>query len=246
MLTRTHSDTACYTYSDLVVEIEGREFKLHAAVMANASKYFSDTLANPYFCAMKREGKYFLKFDSRQYKDVVKCAAFVMVVEFVYSGRLIECEEETILMTGWTDEDGPFMSLECYILKIADFFQMDSMVSVYTTLFYRRLTPKTVIDKLLIVCKIPGLRAARQAAIDYIVENVDVVKVDLVAVRERAVCCGVVLTAWCAGARPRRLEWYAEVETVDPLRDHRSTHGDRERTGHVPRGIWSGVPCSQF
>lgn len=171
------------------MEIHGQEFKLHAAVMSNGSRYFATALGTPHFsCAWnkKTDGKYFLKFDSDFVEVQFVRQAFNMVVDFIYSGSATVSEAETIEMTGWTEETGPFMHLECDILKLADFFQMDWMLSVYTTIFQKRLTPTTVLEKLSYVCQVPGLKEARRAAIDYLVENIAAVQVDLLAVRQRA------------------------------------------------------------
>jgi hypothetical protein len=149
--------------------------------MGHASHYFKLVLKDTFNCAwnLKKDGKYYTRLCREKCGVEYLEEAFTMVVDFAYTGKPIVSMQETMHMVGWSDDEDapPSMLLECDILKLADFLSMDWMVSVYTSLFHLRLTPTTVLGKLCIVSKIPGLKDATSAAIDYLVENIDAVKV---------------------------------------------------------------------
>lgn len=149
--------------------------------MGHASHYFKLVLKDTFNCAwnLKKDGKYYTRLCPAKCGVEYLEEAFTMVVDFAYTGKPIVSMEQTMHMVGWLDDDDapPSMLLECDILKLADFLSMEWMVSVYTSIFHLRLTPTTVLGKLCIVSKIPGLKDATSAAIDYLVENIDAVKV---------------------------------------------------------------------
>ena len=166
----THKLTPVH-HADVNVALNGTTFKVHSCVMRSGSEYFRGMMAN----AVRRGGKMHLAL-SQDNCSSLDCRSFRVVLDFIYTGHAIVSAAELKAVGQWTVE-WTDLSILVDVLLVADYLSVEPMLEAYTEQFKRRLTPATVLEGLRLVGDVFGLHAAREAAIEFFVANVDLVEV---------------------------------------------------------------------